>query len=336
MKQEARNLPTPAQETASIVIRTVTLLAALLILPVVCAAQPRPTRTPNPAPYRSTSVTLAQVVQRQEDNYARMRTARGAVAWSEARLTSGTNQWKAASRALTFAFNTSGSVVLIVSWDPHEPFPKWDMKSEWSRVLAAALVEGERVFNISVPQGSKVPAVRIVPYNPAVHENNPLVAFHPRFLGDEKVRLKDLLSASSRLPVRPAIYEYDTPDGLRLRIDFSNPSDPRDFVYYIVNPQKGYLNEEIGQISGRQQLFRTRIVIGNTPDGIFVPARREKVILDDRGAPVASESWYYDSLALNEVLGTMEVSLAYFHLPKEAKIRGLPVNTNAPPEPGRK
>lgn len=325
-------MPTPPPTPVSTSILATALFSALLLLPLVCAAQPRPALTPNPAPYRSTSVTLPQVVQRQEDNYTRMRTGSGAVSWSEATLTSGTNQWKAASRAITFAFNTSGSVVLIVSWDPHEPFPKWDMKGDWSRVLAAALVEGDRVFNISVPKGSKLPQVRIVPYNPAVHENNPLVSFHPRFLGDEKVRLKDMLAASSRLPVRPAIYEYDTPDGLRLRIDFSNPSDARDFVYYIVNPQKGYLNEEIGQISGRQQIFRTRIVIGSTRDGTFVPARREKVILDDRGAPVASESWYYDTLALNEPLAAMEVSLAYFHLPKEAKIRGLPVNTNAPRE----
>jgi hypothetical protein len=335
MTQGHATLPTSPGQRRTPIPRAALAAAALLLAPLGATAQPRPAPTPNPAPYRATSVTLAQVVQRQEENYARMRTGKGAVAWTEATLTSATGQWKTATRAVTFAFDTSGSVLLIVSWDPREPFPKWDMRSDWSRVLAAALVEGERVFNISVPRGAKLPEARIVPFNPAVHENNPLVAFHPRLLGDEKVRLRDLLAASPRLPVRPALYEYDTPDGLRLRIDFYNPSDAREFVYYVVNPQKGYLAEEIGQISGRQHLFRTRILIGNTPDGTFIPARREKTAFDDRGNPVAAESWYYDAFAINQPLGRMEISLGYFHLPKEARIRGLPVRTNAPDETHR-
>ncbi|MBX7245798.1 MAG: hypothetical protein K1X53_09875 [Candidatus Sumerlaeaceae bacterium] len=274
-------------------------------------------------------MTLAQIVQRQDENYRRIKSASGDVFWREENY--GTTQTAIAPvRALFFAFEDDRSVNLIVPHKLDAPFPRREPPKDWRKALSAVLVDGEAVYSISQKAGAVKPVVSVAPFNPAVHQNNPLVAFHPRLLGDERVRLGDLLALSSQMPTRPRVTQFQKQNELLLRVDFANTSSPGEMLTYIINPNKGYLPQEIARVSGGRIVARTLIIIGKTKDGTWVPARREKTTYDATGKPLTFESWYYWSLAVNEPLGRQEVSMLFFHLPPDVAIPGVPVSSPPP------
>ncbi len=293
-------------------------------------AAPAPTA---PNGMRATSVTLAQAVARQDANYARMQRGRGGVVWREDTPDTATGAWKATTRAILFAFEGRRSVNLVVRHEDGKPLPAWGDKPDWSRFLAGSLIDNDVVSQVLFPRNANRPQVKRVPYNPAVHENNPLVAFQPRLLGDERTRLKDLLAALPKLPVRPTIAEFDTVDGLRLRVDFANPAGT-EFVYYILNPAKACLAEEVGRVAGGKYVTRTRILIGGTSDGLWIPARRERMVFDTQGRAVLREYWYYDSYESNGPLPARGLTLDFFSLPAEMRMPTNQRQSNAPPSGG--
>lgn len=309
---------------ASVQIRRAVLLA-------LCAAGTPTAHSQASAPRavsRETSVTLPQIVARQTENFRKIINAKGEVIWREDMYTTGTSA--PPLRVISFAFEGNRSVNLIIPWDGVSPLPRRGEKLDWSKVLSAALVEGDIVRVVSLKRGANSPVTETVPFNPAVHERNPLIAFHPAMLGDDRVGLADLASAAARMTARPLVAEIGSGERTRIRVAFTNPSSPGDILYYIINPQKGWLAEDIGRLSGGRYLFRSRIVIGNTSDGVWIPARRMKEEFSADGKLLRREIWQYNSLSVNSGVARRELSMDFFHLPAES----LPttMQTNSPSE----
>jgi hypothetical protein len=303
-------------------------VAALLCLTAATAHAQAP-----PRPQATTTITLEQIVARQEENYRRIRSGEGTVVWREQLGT--TASAVAPLRVILFAFEADRSVNLILPCKDPTRLPQLGEKIDWTSVLAACFVDRDAVYNITVPRGGGSPQVEPVPFNPAVHERNPLIAFHPRLLGDERVTLADLTALANKMATRPAITPIVRGDKKLLRIDFGNTSAPGELLYYVVNPAKGYMTEEIGRFARGRMVMETRIIIGQTKDNTWIPARREKSEYDAAGRPVRWEGWYYESLAINERLAPKTLSLGFFHLPASARIRftPAPVQTEANPPP---
>ena len=302
--------------------------------PAPAAPTPPPPGGASTAPrLRETSVTLAQIVARQDENFARMRSARGGVVWREDTLDTTAARWMTNTRAVSFAFETTRSVNVVMRHADGQRFPTFSSQS-WKNVIAAAHIAGDSVYTAVPEAGAQLPSLRNVAFNPAIHANNPLVAFHPRMLGDERVSLRDLLTAQARLPARPRVFEMDTADGPRLVVDVA-PEGARDRLYYLINPRKGWLAEEIGRVVDGRYAFRTQVLIGHTSDGIWIPARRERMVFNAAGQPVVREAWYYDSLESNPRMKPLELTLAFFQLPPDTVVRSVrqPPRTDANPPP---
>nr|BAF02564.1 chitinase [uncultured bacterium] len=290
------------------------------------APQPRPrettvaqsqVRVPPQPELRESTVTLAQIVACQQATNAMIQNATGEVVWREERFgdTSASLPRTPPQRVIFFAFDGEDSINMIVPWKAGTPFPRrWD-KPDWKTILAAAVVRDDKVQTVTLPPGKTTPVVAPLAYNPAVHENNPLVAFKPRMLGDEAVRLADLLAAVPRMATPPRV--SDVP-GARpmLRVDFANAASPGDRIAYLINPSKGCLAEQIEVMRNGRLRSRTRIINGQVPGGIWIPARRERVEYDGSGRPTLRESWYYNSLAVNQGIPAMEISLGTFGIGK--------------------
>lgn len=277
-------------------------------------------------PVRETSVTLAQIVARQIGNYQRIRTARGQVVWREEVYTSSTTA--PPLRVIQFAFDTTGSVNLVLAWDGKSRLPRQKEKPDWSRVLAAFLVEGDNVYQIQPPAKDRAPSISWTPFNPDVHGRNPLVRFHPALLGDETIALSDLARMQEQMRARISVAEIGNRVDPRIRVSFTNPERPSELLYYLINPQKGWLPEFIARYSGNRCLFQTSILIGKTPNGVWIPSRRTKVEYNLNGDVSRREEWYFLDLSVNERLPSQQISFAYFHLPPEAFPQR--VQTNAP------
>ena len=312
--------------------------AAATATPVLPAPRPPAAAAPAPPPpgtaraasqLRETSVTLAQIVARQDENFARMRSARGGVVWREDTLDTTAARWMTNTRAVAFAFETTRSVNVVMRHTDGQRFPTFTGRSAWRNVLAAAHVAGDSVYTAAMEPGAELPVLQNLPFNPAIHSDNPLVAFHPRILGDERVSLRDLLAAQATLPARPRVLEMDAADGPRLVVDIS-PDGPRDRIYYLINPLKGYLAEEIGRLVDGRHAFRTQILIGHTSDGIWIPARRERLVYNAAGQPVVREAWYYDWLESNPRMKPLELTLSFFQLPPDTVVRSVRPSARRP------
>ena len=338
----SRIRPTRAHTLAAFAAMTVLLVPlAAYSQPIAPSALPTPPRagaTPAPAPTLSasapaapmataptpamqeTSITLAQIVARQDANFAPMQSARGGVVWRKDTLDTATQRWIPSSMAVIFSFETTRSVNVVLRHVDGLPFPVWE-NSAWKDVVAAAHVSGDEVYTASIPQGTTQPQVELAPFNPAVHENNPLIAFHPRMMGEERITLRQLLEAQDRFPTRPTVSRIETPEGARLVVEFL-PGD-NSKMYYLINPEKGWLAEEIGRTVGKRHLFRTRMLIGKTGDGIWIPAKRERITYDEEGRAFLREFWYYDLLESNVKMRPLELTLAFFRLPMSTIIKPL-------------
>ena len=269
---------------------------------------------------RETSVTLAQIVARQDANFAPMRSARGGVVWRKDTLDTATQRWIPSSMAVIFSFETTHSVNVVLRHVDGRSFPIWE-NSAWKDVVAAAHVSGDEVYTASIPPGGTKPDVELAPFNPAVHENNPLIAFQPRMMGEERITLRQLLEAQDKFPTRPTVSRIETAEGARLVVEFLPGDDSR--MYYLINPEKGWLAEEIGRTVGKRHLFRTRMLIGKTGDGIWIPAKRERITYDNEGRSALREFWYYDLLESNVEMRPLELTLAFFRLPMSTVIKPI-------------
>jgi|GEM_PF-2401453 hypothetical protein len=312
--------------------------------PITPSALPAPPRaaapaTPTPAvplaaaptpDLRETSVTLAQIVERQDANFARMKSARGGVVWRKDTLDTATQRWVPSSMAVLFSFETTRSVNVVLRHVDGRPFPLWE-NSAWKDVVAAAHVSGDEVYTASQPEGASRPEVELTPFNPAVHENNPLIAFTPRMLGEERITLRQLLEAQDKFPTRPTVSRIETTQGPRLVIEFL-PGDGSK-MYYLINPEKGWLAEEIGRTVDKRHLFRTRMLIGKTGDGIWIPAKRERFTYDNENRAWLREFWYYDLLESNVEMRPLELTLAFFRLPMSTVIKPIKPATGKPAAP---
>jgi hypothetical protein len=287
------------------------LLAAIVLLTSgIAAAQP--------AAASNTSLTLAQIVQRQEENYGRIRNAEGQVVWMEE--AAGQAPTSTSVRVIFFAFEGDRSVNLITAWDPTGTPPARDEKMDWTRVLAAFFVEGDRVHKISLRAGAKTPAIETTSFNPAVHENNPLVGFQPRMLGEERVRLRDLVELTPQMKTRPNVRQVSREGRALLQVEFTNEKAPGEGILYTIAPDKGYLAEELVRMSGGRVAARSTITIGQTRDGIWIPARRVKMEYDNAGRALTRETWYYLHLATNEGLARRALSFEFFRLPSGTRV----------------
>lgn len=265
---------------------------------------------------RETSVSLGQIVARQRETLSRLRTARGVAVWRED-VFSTTAQSTPPLRLVYFAYTTTASVNLIVAWDGKTPVGRSKEQLDWSRVLAAYLVRDDTVYEITPGKATRG-WVRAMPYNPAVHERNPLVRFSLDWLDDEPVTLADLYDTRESMAARPTVQAIGAADDERLRVVFSNPAFPSDALIYVVNPRKGYLNEYIVRQSGGRKIFETSIFVTRLPSGVWAPGKRTKWEYGADGRLVRRSEWYFHSLEVNQSFAPNEFSLAYFHLPKEA------------------
>jgi hypothetical protein len=271
-------------------------------------------------------VTLAQIVARQRATLAQIHTARGVAVWRE-------DSYSTSSapplRLVHFAYTTTGSVNLVVAWDGRSPVGLGREKPDWQKVLAAYLVRDDVVYAVRPAPKSRGGWITGTPFNPAVHERNPIVAFHVDQLADEPVTLADLYATQSAMATQPAIEVVRSGNEEKFVITFTNPAAPGEQLRYLVNPQKGYLNEYIGRYSGGRKIFETSIVVGSTPQGQWIPARRTKYEYAADGRLVRRSEWYFHSLQVNCSVGPEEIGFGYFHLPPEAWPQK--VQTNAPP-----
>src|SRR5690606_18537126 len=153
------------------------------------------------------------------------------------------------------------------------------------------------------------PKVTATPYNPAVHENNPLVKFHPRQISDEQMPLRDLARAIPNMTERPRVYDIKRDNKPLLKIDFANSNTPGERLTYVVDPARGYLPTEITHISNSRTVSKSHITIGHTPDGTWIPARRERTAYTTAGKPASKQTWHYDYFAINQKLAPKTLSL---------------------------
>ena len=289
------------------------------------ATAPQPGAPASAVRLQETSLTLQQVVARQEAHYNTIKMAEGTVVWQDRRLSNDAPVSSAPpTRVIHFAFAGGRAVTLVLPWDEAQSYALNQGKLNWSRVLSAALVTTDTVSVISMPTSGTLPEVHEVPFNPAVHDNNPLVAFHLRQVGDERIPLRELAAASARMPTKPRMSEFTQNGKLLIRIDFTNANSPDEDLYYIIDPIRGYIPMEIGHLSKGKYLSRSLIVIGQTADKTWIPARRTTTHWSAEGKQLTEESWYYEHLSVNEKLPPQTLSLLHFNLPSGTKVYPLP------------
>jgi hypothetical protein len=262
-----------------------------------------------------TSITLQQIVQRQLETFNHIKTAQGEVIWTTEDFSANATSPTQSTRVIFFAFERGKSVNLVVTGTEALKFPSRREVRDWSNVIAATLIVGDKVQMISQPKGRSAPEVRSVLFNPAIHENNPLTAFRPRMLADEKIPLENLVAVIGQMKNAPTVTQAMRNGHLVLRIDFRSASNPGEFLYYLIRPDQGYLPEEIGKVQNGRYVFRTDIVNGQARDNSYLPARRERIQYDSAGRPTIRESWYYRSFSANEALPRKMISLNFFLLP---------------------
>lgn len=267
--------------------------------------------------HAQTSITLAQIVDRQQRNHARIRSAEGQVIWVEQKAAITTHSLHVPpSRVILFAFQGDRSVNLVLPYDPNRPAPASNERIDWTHVLAAYFINADSVHQITLQPGARLPSISTTAFNPAVHESNPLVAFHPRMLADEPIGLRELLNLVPQMHNKPRVTELNRGGRTLLRVDFYNESARGEAVSYLIAPDKGYLPEEITRMSGGKMFARTVITPGQTKDGTWIAARRERAEYDTAGRTIERQSWSYRYLAVNEPLAPRLLTFEFFHLPE--------------------
>ncbi len=286
----------------------------------VAARTPAVTAPVAPVDHQS-SLTVQQIVARQEDHFAKIKNAQGIVVHTETRYNEQGQPQTPITQNIFFAYEGNRSVTLTMPAQAASIYRGSRGQIPWKQITSAYHVTGDTVYVINKPEGgTSAPTVLATSYNPAIHENNPLVAFHPRQVSDETLPLRDLAGAIPNMQQRPTVVDTTHDGKPMVRIDFGNPKVPGERLYYIIDPARGYLPVEITRASGTQALSVSKIVIGHTPDGTWIPAKRERIMYDGKGRGVSRQTWEYDYLAVNQGLAPKTLSLMYFNLPLSTKV----------------
>lgn len=289
------------------------------------SAQSTLTAAAAPAPANAdaaSSLTVQQIVARQEAHYAQIQNMQGIVVHADSMLTTA-GTWSPQERQkIHFAAAGEKSVTLAMPEVADRYYTASHGQIPWNQITAATLIQGDTVFTIQKPQSatSTQPQVLAVQYNPAVHENNPLVAFHPRQVGDEQMPLRELARAIPQMARRPVVSEIVVEKRRLLRIDFSNPQKPGEHLYYIIDPEHGYLPVQISRVSNGKPISVSNILLAPTPQGYWLPARRERVTFNAAGQAVTKQNWHYEYVTINQGLAPMALTLMYFGLPLTSKV----------------
>jgi len=264
------------------------------------------------------SVTVQQIVARQEDHYAKIRICRGTAVYTTTQFDAAGQPAKSDTQVIYFAYEGPRSVNLVFNKRGADLYKTNQGQIPWKDVVAAFHVTGDTVYEIRPPaatSGTTMPQVMAMPFNPAVHENNPLVRFHPRQVADEQIPLRELARAIPGMAQRPKVYDVTRDGKPYLKIEFANANTPGELLDYIIDPNRGYLPVEITRTSGGKLVSKSVITIGHTPDGTWIPARRERTVFGQNGRPASKQSWYYEYFAINGELAPKMLSLMFFNLP---------------------
>lgn len=281
-----------------------------------------PPPTPAVAAHSSdaeSSITVQQIVARQEEDLNKIRNAQGTAVHAETRYHENGQAQPPTTQYLFFAYEGDRSVTLTMPQQAAQIYKSNQGQIPWKSVLSAFHVTGDAVYTIRQPEASAsttstLPRVFAMPFNPAVHENNPLVRFHPRQISDEQMPLRDLARAIPGMVERPKVYDIVRDGKPFLKVDFANSKTPGDRLIYIIDPSRGYLPVEITHIRNSKPISKSQIIIGNTPGGNWIPARRERLTYNAAGKLASRQSWHYDYLAVNQNLAPKTLSLMYFNL----------------------
>jgi hypothetical protein len=270
---------------------------------------------------RESSATVQQIVAHQEEHFRKIGTAQGTVVWTEK---SGAAR-KEQTRILHFARQGDNAVTLALPREQAAAYAGPQSKMDWSKVIAANLIVGDMVQAIDrATTSGGPPIVNTLRYNPAVHDNNPLGNYHLRHMGDDTIPLRELAASIPQMKTRPRVFESVTSGQLVVYVEFANSSAPGEKLVYTLDPSRAWLATEIARISNDKYLSLTKILIGHTKDGTWVPARKERTQFDASGRLVLQDDWYYEHLAVNEPLPPQTFSLMFFRLPLGTVIKNAP------------
>lgn len=299
--------------------------------PPPATATSTPTSTPAPPPANSerpTSITVEQIVARQEAHYNLIKNIQGIAVHSETKYTPGGQPQTPESQTIYFAFEGDKSVTLAMPQAAARAYGQMQGEIPWEHVTAATLIHGDTVFNIrkSSDPNTTIPTVMAVPYNPAVHDNNPILNFHPRQIADEQLPLRELARGIPAMAQRPVVSEIIVNNRQLLRIDFANAARPGEHLYYLIDPHRGYLPVQISRVSNNKPLSVSNILLAPTPEGYWMPARRERITYTPDNQPATRQTWHYDHVAVNKGLAPMALTLMYFNLAQDTKVTVVPAN----------
>lgn len=291
--------------------------------------------TPAASSDAESSLTVQQIVARQEDHFALIKNAQGVAVHTEVRFNEQGQAQAPQVQYIFFAYEGPRSVTLAMPAEAARAYKGSQGQIPWAHITAAHHVTGDAVYIIQKPEnGTTAPTVYTTPLNPAVHENNPLVSFHLRHISNEQVPLRELARAIPNMPQRPQVYDIRQDGKKMLRVEFANANTPGERLYYIIDPSRGYLPVEITRMSGQRPLSTSKIIIGHTPDGTWVPARRERVMYDGNGRIVSRQNWHYEYLAVNQGLAPKALSLMYFNLPLNTQVQVIDAKQGMGQNPG--
>jgi hypothetical protein len=286
---------------------------------------------------RQSSLTVQQIVARQEAHFGAIKNSQGIAVHSESKLNAQGQPTQTDTQYIYFAFAGDKSVTLAMPEAAAKVYGMSQGQVPWPQITAATLIDGDTVYSIHKPAASgntratTGPTVIAVPYNPAVHENNPLVAFHPRQVGDEQLPLRELARAIPEMTQRPVVTDVAVNGRPLLQIDFANPGTPGEQLYYLIDPNRGYLPVKISRMSNGRPISVSDILLAPTPEGYWMPARRERVTYDAAGKPATRQSWHYEFVAVNKGLAPMALTLMYFNLPMTTQVKVVePLKTGNP------
>jgi len=269
---------------------------------------------------RESSLTVQQIVARQEEHYRKMKVLQGTVVWTDTAYSADQRPVSSRQTWIFFAREGEKSVTLALPADAAADYRRNQSRIDWKKVISANLILGDKVFTISEKNTSS-PSVMETPYNPAIYDNNPLSAFHPRQMGDERIPLRELAAAIPTMVTRPTVTDVNIKGQALERIDFTNAKNPGELLYYVVDPAKAFIPVEIGRISNGRHQMVSQITIGKTRDGLWIPAKKIHTEYDTKGAITAQSTWYYDYLSCNESVAPRIFTPMFFGLGPDTQVK---------------
>lgn len=296
--------------------------APAAVTPTVSPTIATPPTQPTQSAERESSMTVRQIVARQEAHYAEAKNAQGIAVFTESQLDANGIPTSQKIQHVYFAFGEAKRVTLVMPEAAAKSYSSSEGEIPWPHVTAATLISGDTVFSIQPPKdgNSTGPQVVAVPFNPAVHENNPLASFHFRQVADEQMPLRELARAIPQMTQRPTVTEVPWNGKTYLRIDFANANTPGEHLYYLVDPEHNYLPVRIARVSNGRTLSVSNIKLAHTPQGYWMPARRERITYNAAGVPQTQQGWYYSYVTVNQGVAAKALSLMYFNLPLTTQV----------------